>query len=210
MGPRVRSASSLTGISAVLGGSLWVGHTILLAVRPLGCVGQACFEGARRHRESEDIAGLLLVSVLLLAVSVAAALREDGRLGRFRLASLVLLVLGAALLALGIAVNRGSSDGATLWWLHDSDTLGRIVPVLGTLMAGIAMLRDGTPRWLPALFLLAAAASFGVNIQDERALLGLPVGVAWAALGAHVLLVGRPSAAAPPKLPTGAGPVSRR
>ncbi len=181
----------LSGISAVLGGSLWLVHTILLAVRPLGCVGEACFQGGRHHRDSEDIAWVLLVSVLLLAVSAGSAPSRDRRVRPFLTASFVLLSLGAALLALGLVVNRGSSDGSPLWWLHDSDTLGRIVPVLGTLTAGIGMLRDGTPRWLPTLFILAAAASFGVNIQDERVLLGLPAGLAWAALGVHVLLTRR-------------------
>jgi hypothetical protein len=187
MNPRPRPSTLLSGISAVLGGSLWLVHTILLAARPLGCVGEACFDGIRTHRDSEDIASLMLVSVLMLAVSVGTALRH-GRRDPFLVASFVLLTLGAALLALGIIVNRGSSDGSALWWFHDSDTLGRIVPVLGTAMAGIAMLRAGTPRWLPALFIIAAATSFGVNIQDERALLSLPIGVAWAALGLRALL----------------------
>ena len=190
----------LSGISAVLGGSLWLVHTMLLAVRPLGCVGQSCFEGGRHHRDSEDIAWVLLVSVLLLAVSVWAAPGRDGRPRRLLSASFVLLTVGSALLVVGLIVNRGSSDGSALWWLYDSDTLGRIVPVLGTLMAGIGMLRDGTPRWLPALFIVAAAASLGVNIQDERVLLGLPVGLAWAARGVHLLLTRRRPAALPPRV----------
>jgi hypothetical protein len=208
----LRSTSLLSGISAisaVLGGSLWAVHAILLAMRPLGCVGQACFEGFRGHRDSEDIAWVLLVSVLLLALSVGAAPRRDGRIRPVLVAPFVLLTLGAALLTLGIIVNRGSSDGSALWWLHDSDTLGRIVPVLGTLIAGIAMLRDGTPRWLAALFLVAAAASFGVNVQDERALLGVPVGVAWAAFGVHLFLTPKLAAAPPPHGHADPGPAVR-
>ncbi len=172
-------------------------HTLLLAVRPLGCVGEACFDGVRRHRESEDIAWVLLVSVLLLALSVATASRQEGRRRPLRLASLVLLIVGAALLTFGLIVNRGSSDGAVLWWLHDSDTLGRIVPVLGTLVAGIGMLGERAGRWLPALFIVAALASLVVNVQDERVLLGLPVGAVWAAFGLHVLLAAGRSSAAP-------------
>jgi hypothetical protein len=194
----LHASSSLSGVSAVLGGSLWTLHTILLAVRPAGCVGQACFEGVGRHRESEDAAWVLLVSVLLLAVSMAAAPRRAGRRDALLTASLLLLALGAVLLALGLLVNGAFPSGSPLWWLHDSDALGRLVPVLGTLVAGIAMLRSGAPRWEPSLFIAAAVASLAVNVQDERVLLGLPVGVAWAALGAHVLLSTRRSDAPSP------------
>lgn len=87
---------------------------MLLATRPLGCVGEACFERLRRHRDSEDLAWVMLLSVFLLAVGVGRSPRRDARRSRFMGASLVLLALGAALLVLGLIVSRGSSAGAPL------------------------------------------------------------------------------------------------
>ncbi|MCU1438330.1 MAG: hypothetical protein JWP66_1417 [Naasia sp.] len=74
-------------------------------------------------------------------------------------------------------------------------------------MAGIARLRDGTPRWLAALLIGPAVVSCGVNIEDERALRGAPVGVAWLAYGVLNLLKnpGRVQRAPGPGVPDAAG-----
>ena len=72
------------------------------------------------------------------------------------------------------------------------------------------MLRDGTPRWLAVLFVVAAATSFGVNVQDDRMLLGSPVGAAWGASGVHALLTKSRSAAPPPPLQVDRGPAPHR
>ena len=168
-------------------------HTLLLAVRPLGCVGAECFGTGRGQRESEDIAWILLVAVALLTVAIASDLArrvERGR--RLRLAALVLYGCGAALLVVGLIVNRGSSTGAPLWWLHDSDTLGRLLPVLGTLAFGLGLLRAGADRVLAWAFVVAALLGFAFNAQDWRALLSVPIGLVWIAFG--LFLLARPDA----------------
>ena len=178
----------LTGWSAVVGGVVWLAHTTLLAIRPPGCVGAACFDGVRSHRDTEDIAWILLVAVLLLAASIASDLERDGGRGRrIRAAALVLCATGAALLVLGLVVNRGRSTGASLWWLHDSDTLGRVLPVLATLAFGLGVARIATYRWVAALLVVAALLGLAFNAQDDRTLLSLPVGAAWIAFGLVVL-----------------------
>jgi hypothetical protein len=188
----------LAGWSALLGGGVWLAHTALLASRPMGCVGAACFEGGRTHRDTEDIAWILLVSVALLTVAIASDVSRDvGRGRRMRSAALALCGTGAALLVLGLVVNQGRSTGASLWWLHDSDTMGRLLPVLATLVLGIGMFSSGADRWLAALLVLAALLGLAFNAQDERTLLSVPVGLAWTALGVVILSSSRASRATP-------------
>lgn len=189
------------GASALLGGMAWLGHTVLLATRPIGCVGAACFQEGRSHRGTEDIAWILLAAVLMLAASIASHLFLGVQRGRsLQAAALVLCATGAALLALGVVVNRGRSTGAPLWWLHDSDSLGRLLPVLGTLVLGLGILRTGAHRWLAALLVVAALVGLAFNAQDERTLLSLPVGAAWIAFGLQVLSSGRRDAGLGPRI----------
>jgi hypothetical protein len=157
---------------------------VLLALRPVGCVGAACAEGDRSHRGTEDIAWILLAAVLLLAGSIAAHRSRDARPGRrLHSAALALCGTGAALLVLGLILNAGDSAGAPLWWLHDSDALGRLLPVLGTVLFGLGILRTGGHRWLAGSLVVAGLVGLAFNAQDERTLLSLPVGVAWIAFG---------------------------
>lgn len=87
------------------------------------------------------------------------------------------------LLALGLVVNASLHD-SPLWWLHDSDTLGRFLPVLGGLLAGMGVLRGRVlPRWAGLALLAGAALSFGFNVQNARVLLVLPLGLAWVGFG---------------------------
>jgi energy-coupling factor transporter transmembrane protein EcfT len=157
---------------------------VLLAVRPVGCVGEACFELGRRHRESEDLAWVLLISVLLLAVSAGIAVhqREGGRTA-WRRTAFALLLLGAVLLVLGLFMNASFAAGSPLWLLHDSDTLGRMLPVVGTLAAGVGLAASPGARWLAPVLIGTALIGLGFNAQDERTLLSIPVGLAWIAYG---------------------------
>ncbi|MDQ4137340.1 MAG: hypothetical protein M3116_00635 [Actinomycetota bacterium] len=179
-----RGASRLAGASAVPGGIVWATHALLLAARPVGCVGDVCSEVGRHHRESEDLAWVLLVSVLLLTMSTGwAARRPESPGGRLRVAALLLMALGAVLLAIGLFVNASSPGGSEFWWLHDSDTLGRLVPVAATFVTGVGMLGRRDARWLAAILVVAAVIGFGFNAQDERTLLSIPIGLAWIVYG---------------------------
>jgi hypothetical protein len=99
-------------------------------------------------------------------------------------AGTALLWIGAVLLAAGIIVNAALPGDSPLWWLHDSDSLGRLVPVVGALLTGVGGLRTGGPlRWSGSALIIAALVSLPFNAQDDRVLLSVPLGVAWLALG---------------------------
>lgn len=170
---------------AVSGGAIWTLHALWLSARPEGCVGADCrFPGAS-NRPSEDLAWLFLLSVVALALAVPRLAGAPATSGRrsFRVGT-ALLWAGAALLAAGIAVNAALPGDSPLWWLHDTDSLGRLVPVAGALLTGIGAVRAGGPLRLPGSALIVAAlVSLPFNAQDDRVLLSVPLGVAWVALG---------------------------
>lgn len=170
---------------AVFGGATWTFHALWLSARPEGCVQAGCrFPGAS-NRPSEDLAWLLLLSVVALAVAVnrlAGCPSASGR-GALR-AGTALLWIGAVLLAAGIVVNAALQGDSPLWWLHDTDSLGRLVPVAGALLTGLGGLRTGGPwRWSGSALIIAALVSLPFNAQDDRVLLSVPLGVAWLAVG---------------------------
>ncbi len=170
---------------AVFGGATWTLHALWLSARPEGCVQTGCWYPGASNRPSEDLAWLLLLSVLALAVAVnrlAGCPPASGR-GAMR-AGTALLWIGAVLLAAGIIVNAALPGDSPLWWLHDSDSLGRLVPVVGALLTGVGGLRTGGPlRWSGSALIIAALVSLPFNAQDDRVLLSVPLGVAWLALG---------------------------
>lgn len=87
-------------------------------------------------------------------------------------------------LAVGIVVNGVLVGDSPLWWLHETDSLGRFLPVLGGLAAGIAVLRRSMlPKWIGAVLIVTALLSLGFNAQNHRVLLTLPFGLAWVAAG---------------------------
>jgi hypothetical protein len=171
----------------VFGGAIWTLHTLWLNARPEGCVRADCWLPGASNRPSEDLAWLFLLSVLALAMAasrLASGLSASGR-GLLR-AGTALLWGGAVLLAVGIAVNAALPGDSPLWWLHDTDSLGRLLPVVGALLTGVGGLRTGGPlRWPGAALIVAALVSLPFNAQDDRVLLSLPLGVAWLALGIH-------------------------
>ena len=193
--PRLRWA----GLGALLGGALWAVHALLLARRPEGCVADACHEVlAPNARPTEDLAWLYLLAVALLAG--AAGLLAGVEHGRGRTPARVaaaLLTAGAAVMAIGLVVNAALVGDSPLWWLHDSDSLGRFLPVAGGLAAGVGALRGGRlPSWAGVTLVATALLSLGFNAQDDRVLLPLPLGLAWAATGAVLLLRAREEAPA--------------
>jgi hypothetical protein len=175
---------------AVFGGATWTLHALWLSARPEGCVQAGCrFPGAS-NRPSEDLAWLLLLSVVALAVAVnrlAGGPSASGR-GAFRVGT-GLLWVGAVLLAAGIVVNAALPGDSPLWWLHDTDSLGRFFPVAGAVLIGVGGLRTGGPlRWAGSALIVAALVSLPFNAQDDRVLLSVPLGVAWLALGVSLAM----------------------
>jgi hypothetical protein len=178
---------------AVFGGAIWTLHALSLSARPEGCVGADCRLPGASNRPSEDLAWLFLLAVVALALAVSRLASGPSASGRrsFR-AGTSLLWVGAVLLAAGIAVNAVLTGDSPLWWLHDSDSLGRLVPVAGAVLAGVGGLRAGGPlRWSGSALIVAALVSLLFNVQDERVLLSVPLGVAWLAFGISWAIRGR-------------------
>lgn len=174
---------ALGGLAGVAGAGTLALHAVLLAVRPPGCVGAGCAGGVP-HRPSEDLAWMLLAALVLLTFALAV----NGRpLRGWWLGAVAALATAVALLAVGMVINGGSSTGSALWWLHDTDTLPRLLVVLGTASAGAAVLRVGEPRWLGASIVAAAVLALPFNIQDWRVLLDLPLAAALGALSVQQL-----------------------
>ncbi|MCZ2860808.1 hypothetical protein [Blastococcus sp. VKM Ac-2987] len=81
-------------------------------------------------------------------------------------------------------MNAALPGDSPLWWLHDTDSLGRLVPVAGALLTGVGGLRaGGSWRWSGSALIVAALVSLPFNAQDDRVLLSVPLGVAWLAWG---------------------------
>ena len=189
-------ARSWSGAGAALGGAVWTLHALLLAGRPTGCVREACSLPGASVRPSEDLAPVFLVAVVLLAGAVTARGGGAQRPGRtLRRSGANLLWAGAALLLLGLGVNAELDGDSPLWWLHDTDSLGRLVPVAGSFLVGLALLRERAgPLLLGAALAVGALVSLPFNAQDGRVLLNVPLGMAWALLGCWWLLRGRRTA----------------
>jgi len=170
---------------ALFGGATWTLHALWLSARPEGCVQAGCWYPGASNRPTEDLGWLLLLSVVALAVAVkrlAGGPSASGR-GAFR-AGTALLWVGGVLLAAGIVVNAALPGDSPLWWLHDTDSLGRLVPVAGAFLTGVGGIRSGGPlRWSGAALIVAAVVSLPFNVQDDRVLLSVPLGVAWLAWG---------------------------
>jgi len=61
---------------------------------------------------------------------------------------------------------------------------GVLALIVGFLLVGIAILRAGVlPRWVAVLIIVGALAMLGFNEQTWRALMAIPFGVAWVAVG---------------------------
>ena len=129
---------------------------------------------------------MLLLAVAALAVAVGRLNAERWDRGqRLLRASGVLLWAGAGLLAGGMLVNAALPGDSPLWWLHDTDTLGRLVPVAGAFLGGWGIVQSRRPSpWVGALVVVASVVALPFNAQDDRALLSVPLGLAWVVTGA--------------------------
>ncbi len=94
------------------------------------------------------------------------------------------MLTGAAMLAGGVVANAALAGDSPLWWLHDTDTLGRLVPVAGAFVAGLGVVRSRQPaRWVGAVLVVGAVVALPFNAQDDRVLLSIPLGLAWVVTG---------------------------
>lgn len=169
------------GLAVVLGGVFWISGALLTASRPRGCIGDEC--AFRTMRETRALDGILFILSLLLfatgTAALAARLRNAGRLGRLGRAGLILAAVGAALGAVGMVLNVWDSSLVPAFIIP-----GLLAVIVGFLLLGVAALRSGTlPRWASALLVVGALAMLGFNDQNWQALMAIPFGIGWMAVG---------------------------
>jgi hypothetical protein len=177
----------------MLGGAALVVSAVLIASMPRGCIGDEC--AARPMRETGAAGALLMVALLLVVVGLAGLViraRNAGRLGALGKTGAVVAAVGAALPLIG---------GLVQGLLYDGDyplmplfvIPGLLALVTGFVLLGVAVLLAGVlPRWAALLLVVSSLATLGFNDQNAQALLAIPNGVAWIAVG-YVLWSGEAS-----------------
>jgi len=168
----------------MFGGALFVVSAVMISPMPRGCIGDEC--GTRPMREI-GAAGVLLTLALLLAVVGMAGLviraRHAGRFG-------VLGKTGAVVAAVGVALPI--IDGLIQGILYGGDyplvpylvIPGVLALVVGFVLLGIAVLLARVqPRWKAAMLVVGSLGMLGFNDQNAQALLAIPKGIAWVAVG---------------------------
>lgn len=173
-------------VAAILGGILWIVSSIITASKPRGCIGLECDVSAMR--DSSDVTPFLLLALLLTAVGlagVAIRARNTGRFGRLTRAGVALYVFGVALLILGMGLTAISE---AFWILMLPAGLALVT---GLTLTGIATLRTGVlPRWAALLLIVGSLAMLFFNDQTAEALMAIPFGIGWVAVG-YALWSGR-------------------
>jgi hypothetical protein len=174
----------------MLGGALFVLSAVLIASMPRGCIGGEC--ATRTMRETGAAGALLMLALLLVVVGLAGLViraRNAGRLGVLGKTGAVLGAVGVALPVIGSLVQGILYDGE--YPLMPYFVIpGVLALVAGFVLLGIAVLLARVlPRWAAALLVVGSMAMLGFNDQNAQALLAIPFGIAWAAVG-YVLWLG--------------------
>ncbi|MDP9282012.1 MAG: hypothetical protein M3P38_07940 [Chloroflexota bacterium] len=167
----------LGSLALVLGGVAWVAFALALAGESYGDTAtlrllRPAEPLSSTYRGGADAAPYLAAAVVLTLVGFALLYgRAAWVAGSWGKASVVLLALGAFLLApLPLFVG----------WLFF---------FLGMLALAITALRTGVlPRSAAGMLIAAAILLFLFNTEDDRALLAIAPGLAWATLGARSLM----------------------
>ena len=188
-----------SGLSAMLGGALFVVSAVVIASMPRGCIGDEC---ASRPMRETGAAGALLTLALLLVVIGAAGLviraRDAGRFGTLAKTGIVVAALGAALPVVGSLVRVGILFEGAYPYMPYFVIPGVLALVIGFVLLGISVLRAGVlPRWAAVLLIVGTLARLGFNDQNALALLAIPNGIGWVAVG-YVLWSGRGEGAREP------------
>ena len=174
------------GMAAMLGGMLWIVAAIITASKPQGCIGPEC--DVLAMRDTSDVALLLLLALLLSAIGLAGVFiraQNTGRLDRWSQIGLALSSVGLALLVLGMVLSAISE---VFWVLAP---LGGLALVIGLALVGIAALRmEVLPRWAAVLLVIGSLGMLGFNDQNAQALMAIPFGIGWLAVG-YALWSGR-------------------
>jgi hypothetical protein len=170
----------LCGLTAMLGGVLWITVWAIEGARPVAPPG-----GYREGWESFNIWSGVAVMLTMIGLTGAYFLQMR-RIGWIGHAGFVLPWIGITLMGagrLGQALEIGNA-----WILV---ILGAFVLTIGIILFGVATLRAKVLPFGAGLLLLAAGLMlFLVDPENRRAFLALPYGAAWLWIG-YVLWSGR-------------------
>ena len=168
----------------MFGGALFVVSAIVISSMPRGCIGDEC--GTRPMRETGAAGALLMLALLLVVVGMAGLVvraRHAGRFGALGKTGAVVAAVGAAL-----PMTGGLIQG--IFYEGDYPLMpyfvvpGVLALVVGFVLLGIAVLLARVlPRWPAALLVVGSLAMLGFNDQNAQALLAIPNGIAWVAVG---------------------------
>ncbi|MDQ2912742.1 MAG: hypothetical protein M3T56_05740 [Chloroflexota bacterium] len=172
----------LGSLALAIGGVAWVGYALALSGERYGdAAGVRLLRPAESlsstYRGGADAAPYLAAAVVLTLVGFALLYGRAAWLaGSWGKASVVMLALGALVLVMLLVPSVPLFVG---WPFY----------LLGMLALGIASLRTGVlPRSAAWMLIGAAIVLFFFNTEDDRALLAIAPGLAWATLGARSLM----------------------
>jgi hypothetical protein len=169
------------GVAAMVGGALFAVLALVMASMPRGCIGAEC--AFREGRDTGLAGGALLMLALLLVVAGAAGLvirtQHAGRFGRLGVTSVVVGAVAAMLLFIGTVLNTQNSSLVPLFIIP-----GLLALIVGFVLLSVAVLRAGVlPRWAAIVLVVGSLAMLGFNDQNWQALMAVPNGFAWMAVG---------------------------
>lgn len=172
----------LGSLALVIGGVAWVGYALALSGERYGdTAGVRLLRPAESlssiYRGGADAAPYLAAAFVLTFVGLALLYGRAAWLaGSWGKASVVMLALGAFVLVTLLVPEVPLLVGLPFYFL-------------GMLALAITALRTGVlPRSAAWMLIGAAIVLFFFNTEDDRALLAIAPGVAWATLGARSLM----------------------
>jgi hypothetical protein len=165
-----------TGLAAMFGGTLFVVSAVVISSMPRGCIGDEC--GTRPMREPGAAGALLMLALLLVVVGMAGLViraRHAGRFGALGKTGAVVAAVGAALPMIG-GLIQGIVYGGDY-------PLVPFFVVPGVLLGIAVLLARVLPRWKAVLLVVGSLGMLGFNDQNAQALLAIPNGIVWVAVG---------------------------
>ena len=157
----------MCGLAGISGGALTVVLAGLTASKPRGCIGDGC--AVRTMRETSVLdAVLFLLAGSFVAAAPAELVAGARRTGRFGWSGRT----GLAAVAAGMTLDVWNSGLVPAFIIP-----GFLAVIVGFLLLGVAVLGAG------ALLIVGALAMLGFNDENWQALVAVPFGVAWVAVG---------------------------
>jgi hypothetical protein len=173
-----------SGLAAIVGGLLWIVNAVLTASKLRGCIGIDCQSSAIRN--TDDLLPIFLVALLLISfglIGLVIRASHAGRFGRLGPIGVVFCAAGGALVVIASLI-QAIFFGGDFPLMPFFVVPGSLAVIVGFLLLGIAILRARVlPRWVARLLIVGTLAMLGFNDQTAQALLAMPFGISWIAVG---------------------------